>query len=98
MERDQIRNKLICLLNDYLNSAISRDEMHKTLLIIQSPAEIADNNDELIIESYFALYHMDEVFCEVSDTEFEYLRDCLEGKRPFSKYERDKIISRRTYA
>lgn len=90
----QIQIKLKLLIDDYLNSVISRNEMLKELFNIQSPAEIADINDELIKESYFAIYHMNEMFCEVTNVELKYYRDCLEGKRLFSRYERDNILQK----
>lgn len=51
---------------------MEKSKVLKELLNIQSPDEISDFNDELIRESYFSIYHMNEKFCEVTNTELEY--------------------------
>ncbi len=66
--------------------------MYLKLIELLSPADIAEYEDELLNESYFAIYHLNEKFCKVTDSEFHYLRDCLNGKYKFSRAERDRII------
>jgi hypothetical protein len=58
------------------------------------PSDVVEYDDELLNESYFAIYHMYEKHCEVSDEELLYLRDCLEGKYEFSRIERDNYYQR----
>jgi hypothetical protein len=94
LETGKIRAKLKDLISAYLNSVFNRDEMYRRLINILSPAEVADIDDELLIDSYFAIYYMFEEFCEVSDAEFVYLKNCLEGKLLFSTDERNKISSK----
>lgn len=63
--------------------------MFLQLIEVISPSDVVEYGDELLNESYFAIYHMDEKFSKVSNEEFLYLRDCLEGKHKFSREERE---------
>lgn len=80
------------LINSYLSSIIDKDKMYLQLIEKISPSDVVGYEDELLNDSYFAIYHMDEEFCTVSNDEFAYLRDCLEGKQKFSRVERNGII------
>lgn len=66
--------------------------MFLQLIEVISPSDVVEYEDELLNDSYFAIYHMGEKFCDVSNEEFSYLKDCLEGKHKFSREERDRII------
>jgi len=94
MEKSYMLSILRDLISSCLGSIIDRNQMYLKLIQKISPCDVVEYDDELLIESYFAKYHMYEKYCEVSDEELLYLRDCLEGKYEFSRIERDKIITK----
>lgn len=92
MEKGFMLSILRDLINSYLSSVIDKDKMYFQLIEKISPSDVVGYEDELLNDSYFAIYHMNEKFCTVSNDEFAYLRDCLDGKHKFSRVERDRII------
>lgn len=92
MEKNYLLSILGDLIGSYLCSNINKEQMYLLLIEKLSPTDIVEYEDELINDSYFAIYHLNEKFCEVTDGEFCYLKDCLNGKCKFSRAERDRII------
>jgi len=92
MEKSYIINILGDLISGYLCSDINKEQIYLQLLGNFCPTDIVEQEDELLNDSYFAIYHMNEKFCEVTDDEFQYLKDCLNGKYRYSRAERDRIL------
>lgn len=92
MEKNQVMQFLKDLIANCLKSDIYKTNIGEYLMGKITPSSVCDYEDDLISDSFFALYHMNEKYCEPSDTELLYLRDCLEGKRKFSRFDRDELI------
>jgi hypothetical protein len=92
MYQNYFSNIMKDLINSYLNSQISKTDMINQLCTRITISEAMECEDEVLRECYSAIFHMNEKYCDVTDHELVYYKDCLEGKQIFSRIERDKII------
>ncbi|MDD3174454.1 MAG: hypothetical protein PHF63_12490 [Herbinix sp.] len=92
MNNECMLNIIRDLINKYLNSFIDKNEMYLQLLNRISLLDVIEIEDELLNESYSAIYHMNEKYCDVTNDELMYYMDCINEKNTFSRFERDRII------
>lgn len=87
-----ILNIMKDLITEYLDRKYDRDEIVKRLIYSITFEDIDEYDDEFLNECYYAIYEMNEEGFETSDTELVYLKECFDGKRTFSRIERDEYI------
>jgi hypothetical protein len=78
----------------YLQCRIDKYKIPEQLGYKISPMDASESEDLLFVESFFTIFHLDEVGCDAPKEELEYLRDCLVGEKVFSRELRDEIIMR----
>ena len=93
MKKREMLKVLSDLISRYLISTIDKSEMVEQLIGKISPSDVTEYEDELLNESFFTIYHINENYCDASNPELLYLRECLEERHKFSRVERDSIIS-----
>lgn len=91
MDNDSWKALFKELLEEYLSNRMTKDEIVVKLVQEIDLREILNTNDELIINSYFALKYLGDDY-ETTEDELKYLYECLNGKRVFSQEERNQFI------
>ncbi|MBZ9685954.1 hypothetical protein G9F72_006340 [Clostridium estertheticum] len=77
MKKRELLKVLSDLINRYLISTIDKSEMMEQLIGKISPSDVTEYEDELLNESFFTIYHINENYCDASNSELLYLRECL---------------------
>lgn len=80
------------ILSKYLNKEIGKEETIESLINNFSLEEILGTNDELLIDSFFAIKQMTEVGFETTNSELVYLKNCFDGRSIFSRVDKGKFI------
>lgn len=83
------------LIIKYFDKELNRDEIANKLVRSIDIAELDEYNDELLNDCFFALYHMNEDGFETTELEIQYLNECFNEIRTFSRAERDEYIKKR---
>lgn len=80
------------LIEKYLNSVLTKEEIIDLLINKYHLEEIIEMNSELLVDSYIAIKHLTEEGFETTNAELIYLQHCLGGTREFSREDRDRFI------
>ena len=76
------------IIRSVLQQGLSGQQLMKALIANVNPAEIYASNDMLVTDSYFSLLHFATGEEMVTDTEWKYFLDCLNGNRVYNLEEK----------
>lgn len=80
------------LISKYLNKEIGKPEAIELLINGFVLEEVLTSNDELLMDSYFAIKHLTEVGFETTNAELLYLLNCFTGKISFSHDDKERFM------
>ena len=76
------------IIRSVLQQGLSGQQLMKALIANVNPAEIYASNDMLVTDSYFSLLHFATGEEMVTDAEWKYFLDCLNGNRVYNLEEK----------
>ncbi len=79
------------IIRSVLQQGLSGQSLMETLTESVNPVEIYASDDMLVTDSYFSLLHYATGEETVTDAEWKYLLDCLNGNRIYSLDEKLKM-------
>ena len=86
-----IYEELKQIIRSVLQQGLSGQQLMEALIANVNPTEIYASDDMLVTDSYFSLLHFATGEEMVTDTEWKYLLDCLNGNRIYSLDEKLKM-------
>ena len=87
---------LIELLYSIKNNKISPSEVEEWLIKEINPEFIYTQEDTLLTDLYFTVLHFSFGEENISDSEFEYFKECIRGIRRHNLDEKNKFIKMHT--
>ena len=76
------------IIDSVLQQGLSGQQLMEALIANVNPAEIYASNDMLVTDSYFSLLHFVTGEEMVTDAEWKYFLDCLNGNRVYNLEEK----------
>lgn len=95
MNKNEIISNLNEIIENYLSGRYDKAKAVERLIMTIKPEEIYDlESSPLITDCYFAIKHLTEKGFETTDTELNYLRDCINGIREYNLDGKNEFILR----
>lgn len=93
MTKDDIKNILANLINDFLNNKIDRQQTVYQLIKKLDPEEIYKMDGDLFItDCYFAIKHLTEENYETPAAEMQFFAECFNGLREYSSEDKTRYL------